>query len=112
MYNLKYDDIFAEEITDAFQPYDKEIEVKVLVDLANEKFLYEKYKIEPNTRYETIYILVTIDKKYKNITFLETEMLLENGDTKTLFSNYNFEEKELIKKVALQKMREEMFKNF
>ena len=112
MYTLKYDDIFAEKITDAFQSYDKEIEIKILVDFPNEKCLYEKYKINTNTKYESLYILVTLDKKYKNITFLETEILLMNGETRTLCSNYSFEEKEIIKKVALQKMREEMFKNF
>lgn len=108
MYALKYDDMFAECITDAFEPYEIECEIKIAIELPTQT-LQEKYGIN---KYDCdVYMLATLNKKYKNITFLVTECKLGDGQILTLPSNYNFQEQEIIRKVALAKMREEFFKN-
>jgi hypothetical protein len=113
MYNLQSQDLYAEEITDAYENYENECEIKVLVELTPD-IIVKKYKIDENiiSFDATLYMLVTLNKKYKNISYLSTEYQLGNGEVIMLPSNYSFEEKEIIKKIALQKMREEFFKNY
>ena len=103
MRTLTKDDIFAEEVTNAYKDYEKEYEVKILIEIDPQTQI-EKYRKELNFD-DTLYVLVTIHKDYNSITYISTEYKKPNGEIEFLPSNYTKEEQDLLAEYAIKKWK-------